>query len=264
MYNWISSFLYHKVARVKLDGSLSREIRLSEGVPQGSVLSPTLFLLYVNDVVNTLPPRVTNSLHADDLAVWTSAEHTSTATHVMEETINRVSSWADEWCMEINCSGTQATLFSLSTVNERVVLRLEDMPVPQVDNQTFLGVTLDTPLTNIRWLIVHIYTPTAQRKVLLEKEAVVSLSGPQQDKQLATQILLAENVQISKQKPQNAVAYIAEMKPQKTVILTDSIALQSLISSSPDQQIHQLLKDLQLLPHECTVVLHWILWDSRK
>ena len=76
MYSWISSFLYHRTARVKLDGSLSREIRLSEGVPQGSVLSPTIFLLYVNDIVNTLPPRVTSSLHADNLAAWTSAEHT--------------------------------------------------------------------------------------------------------------------------------------------------------------------------------------------
>ena len=82
----ISSFLHHRVARVKLDGSLSREIRLSEGVPQGRVLSPTLFLLYVNDIVNTLPPRVTYSLHVDDLAAWASAEHTSTATHVMQET----------------------------------------------------------------------------------------------------------------------------------------------------------------------------------
>ena len=104
MYKWISSFLYHRVARVKLDGSLSREIRLSEGVPQGSVLSPTPLLLYVNDIVDTLPPRVTNPLHADGLDAWASAEHTSTATHVMQETINRVSSWADEWCMEINCS----------------------------------------------------------------------------------------------------------------------------------------------------------------
>ena len=92
MYKRISSFLYHRVARVKLDGSLSREIRLSEGVPQGSVLSATLFLLYVNDIVNTLPPRVTNSQHADDLTAWTSAKHTSTATHVMQDTINRVSS----------------------------------------------------------------------------------------------------------------------------------------------------------------------------
>ena len=58
---------------------------------------------------------------------------------------------------------------------------------------------------------------------------------------------------------QNAVAYIAEMKPQKTIILTDSKAtLQSLTSNTPDQPIHQLLKDLQLIPHECTVVLQWI------
>ena len=144
MYRWISSFLYHRMARVKLEGSLSREVRLKEGVPQGSVLSPTLFFLYVND---TLPPRITNSLHADDLAAWTSAKHTSTAIHVMQETINRVSSWADEWCMGINCSKTQATLFSLCTVKEKVMLKLEDIPVPQVDNPTFLGVTLDTCLT---------------------------------------------------------------------------------------------------------------------
>ena len=49
------------------------------------------------------------------------------------------------------------------------------------------------------------------------------------------------------------------MKTQKTVILTDSkAALLSLTSNTPDQPIHQLLKDLQLLPHECTVVLQWI------
>ena len=87
MHRMISSFLYHRVARVKLDGSLSRETMLSEGVPQGGVLLATLFLLYVNDVddiVNTLQPRVTNSQLADDLAAWASAEHTSTATYVMQ------------------------------------------------------------------------------------------------------------------------------------------------------------------------------------
>ena len=146
MHRWISSLLYRRKARVKLDGSLSTEIRIN-GVPQGSVLSPALFVLYVNDIVNTFSSRVTNSLHVDDLASWTSAEHTSTATHVMQETTSRVSSWADELCMEINCSRTQATLFSLSTVKEKVMLKLEDMPVPQEDNPTFLGITLDTRLT---------------------------------------------------------------------------------------------------------------------
>ena len=49
--------------------------------------------------------------------------------------------------MQINCSKTQATLFLLSTVKEKVMLKLEDMPVPQVGNPTFLEVTLDTRLT---------------------------------------------------------------------------------------------------------------------
>ena len=57
---------------------------------------------------------------------------------------------------------------------------------------------------------------------------------------------------------QNAVAYIAKMVPQRTVIIIDSkAAFQSLISNTTDQPIHQ-LKDLQLLPHDCTVVLQWI------
>ena len=55
---------------------------------------------------------------------------------------------------------------------------------------------------------------------------------------------------------QNTVTYIAEMKPQETVILTDSKAsLQSLISNNSDKLIHQPLEDLQLLPHKCPVVL---------
>ena len=140
MYKWISSFLYHRMARVKLDGSLSREIRSGDEVPQGSVLSPKLFVLYVNDIVDTLPPRVTNSLHAGCIDLCRTHLHSHTC-HA------RVSFWAVEWCMETNCSKTQATFFSLSTVKEKVMLKLEDMPVPQADNPTFLGVTLDTRLT---------------------------------------------------------------------------------------------------------------------
>ena len=58
---------------------------------------------------------------------------------------------------------------------------------------------------------------------------------------------------------QNVVACTVEMTPQKKVILIDSkAALQSQISNTSDQPVHQLLKDLQLLPQECTVVLQWI------
>ena len=93
-------------------------------------------------------------------------------------------------------------------------------------------------------------------------EAVTCLSGLQQGKQLSTQMLLAEkcsNCKAETSAIQTAVAYTEEIKPRKTVILTDSkAALQSIISNTPDQPIHQLLKNMQLIPHECTVVLQWI------
>ena len=72
-------------------------------------------------------------------------------------------------------------------------------------------------------------------------------------------MLQVESAKISKQKPQTAVSYTAEMKPQKTVILTDFKAvLRSLISNTSDQPVHQLPKDLQFLQQKCTVVLRRI------
>ena len=98
--------------------------------------------------------------------------------------------------------------------------------------------------------------------MLLEMEAVACLSGPPTGQTVnytnATD-RRCSNFKAETSALQNAVAYIAEMKSQKTVILTDSkAALESLTSNTSDQPIHQLLKDLQLLPHECTVVLQWI------
>ena len=67
MYKWLSDFLFNRTARMKLDGTISRQVKLREGVPQGGVVSPTLFLVYMNDNTTTVPRHVSNTLHADDL-----------------------------------------------------------------------------------------------------------------------------------------------------------------------------------------------------
>ena len=50
-------------------------------VPQGGVISTTLFFIYVNDLTSVIPNFVSNTLHADDLTVWSCEEYISTATH---------------------------------------------------------------------------------------------------------------------------------------------------------------------------------------
>ena len=147
MYMWIQHFLLARTARVKQDGILSKKVCLREGVPQGGVLSPTLFLVYINDILTTLSKRVSNTLHADDLAIWNASEHTTTATYRIQEAISDISKWTLDWGLEINTSKTNSTLFSLSTSKEQIKLRLKGEIVPQTDNPTFLGVKLYTRLT---------------------------------------------------------------------------------------------------------------------
>ena len=146
MYRWIRCFLHDRSARVKLDGHLSKSVKMREGVPQGGVISPTLFLLYINNITTVLPRHVSNTLHADDLAVWSASEYTSFAYRI-QEAVNKVEQWTNDWGLQISEVKTQATVFSLSTSKEKVAIKLGDKALPQVETPTFLGVKLDTRLS---------------------------------------------------------------------------------------------------------------------
>ena len=96
MYRWIRCFLHDRSARVKLDGHLSKRVKMPEGVPQGGVISPTLFLLYINNITTVLPRHVSNTLHADDLAVWSASEYTTSSAYRIQEAVNKVEQWTND------------------------------------------------------------------------------------------------------------------------------------------------------------------------
>ena len=99
---WQSDFLFNRTARVKVDGMISRQVKSREGVPQGCVVLPTLFLVYMNDITTAVPRPVSNTLHADDFAIWYSEEHTTTAVHHIQNTINEVCGWTESWALQLN------------------------------------------------------------------------------------------------------------------------------------------------------------------
>ena len=70
---WVRSFLSDPRAKVQVDGSRSLFFRIRRGVPQGSVLNPVLFILFVDDITKDLPRGAHASLYADDLAIWSSS-----------------------------------------------------------------------------------------------------------------------------------------------------------------------------------------------
>ena len=67
---WIESWLCHRQQRVVLDGSTSFDSPVISGVPQGTVLGPLMFLLYVNDIANKVSPLTRIKLFADDCLLY--------------------------------------------------------------------------------------------------------------------------------------------------------------------------------------------------
>jgi hypothetical protein len=75
MSDWISHLLANRKARVQLQSHASQKAQIQHGVPRGGVLSPTLLLIYINDVTKNFRRSVHSSLYADDLALSTSEKH---------------------------------------------------------------------------------------------------------------------------------------------------------------------------------------------
>ena len=132
---------------VRSEWKHGRKILLKQGVPQGGVLPPTLFILYMNDLVPELPNGVQSALYADDLVLWCSEEYATTARYRIQTALDMVVKWANEWCVTINREKTTSTLFTLSLKTQPVKLTMDNIPITMEDQQTYLGVTFDKRLT---------------------------------------------------------------------------------------------------------------------
>ena len=143
MYQWIKAYLFNRRARVSVDQTLSKKFLLRHGVPQGGVLSPTLFLLFINDLVAELPKGIKAALYADDLVIWCKEKHATTATYRMQQAADKLNAWAENWCVSINKEKSSTTLFTLSTKQKAGTIRLGGTPLREDDEATYLGVTFD-------------------------------------------------------------------------------------------------------------------------
>jgi len=97
----IADFLDGRSQRVMLPGGTSTWKPVLSGVPQGSVLGPLLFLLYINDVTDLFHDTVSSNLFADDIKIYMEIENNS-QTVIFQDYINAVFDWAIKWQLKIN------------------------------------------------------------------------------------------------------------------------------------------------------------------
>ncbi len=98
---WLRDFLSNRQARVQINGEQGRPVPLKQGLPQGSVLSPLLFLLYINDLKTVVPNGVEVAMFADDVSLFCSHPCKLTAQTAMQEAVTRVAEWSRQHKMTL-------------------------------------------------------------------------------------------------------------------------------------------------------------------
>ena len=97
--SWIQSFLAHTSHRVAVWVTLSPDLSVTSGVPQGSVLGPTLFLLYMNELTKVVICGV--SLYADDTLLYSEVNNDGDRL-CFQANINSLHAWSSEWKMSVD------------------------------------------------------------------------------------------------------------------------------------------------------------------
>jgi len=96
LLNYIKHFLQTRSFQVKLSNTTSETFSQENGIPQGSSLSPTLFLIAINDITNCITEPIKYTLFADDLNIFYKSKQTNTIQILLQESLNNLTKWSSE------------------------------------------------------------------------------------------------------------------------------------------------------------------------
>ena len=150
VYGWVKAFLKDRSQRVVIRGSSSEACNVTSGVPQGSVLGPVLFLIFINDLpLEVLSPL---SLFADDSKIFsrivTNYQNNKWAGFnghsALQRDLTRVQEWAKRWKMEFNIG--KCKIMHIGKKNPKNVYGMEGTELETTRAERDLGVTIDDQL----------------------------------------------------------------------------------------------------------------------
>ena len=143
---WIQAFLSGRKQKVVVDGSYSEDAPVESGVPQGTVLGPLLFLLFINDLPNVLSPGTRIRLFADDCLVYRVIKSVEDQV-LLQNDLDRLITWADTWGMKFNASKCNIMRTMSAPFLDRFY-HLHGHILKEVTSVKYLGITFQN---NLSW-----------------------------------------------------------------------------------------------------------------
>lgn len=110
LLDWISDYLQDRIQRVCVKGSLSSWKKIFAGVPQGSILGPLLFLIFINDIVNNIGTNI--RLFADDTSLYHIVEDPLLAAIILNSALSNIFSWAKQWLVDFHPQKTESLVIT--------------------------------------------------------------------------------------------------------------------------------------------------------
>ena len=132
-----------------VNGRISSPAKIHAGVPQGAILSPLLFSIYVNDITRASASVCDINLFADDTLAFVSSPTASALQAKLQLAADVISCWFSEWHLTVNTTKTVSMVIRSQNMPPCTLsIRINDKPVEQRDTHRHLGVTFSSTL---RW-----------------------------------------------------------------------------------------------------------------
>ena len=143
--DWITDFLHSRTQSVHVDGHQSSESIVTSGVPQGSVLGPLLFLIYINDMPACLSSTTTR-LFADDSVVYREVNSAKDSSSLQQD-LDALQAWEAKWLMRFNASKCQVVRITHKHNPFIASYNIHGHTLETVSHAKYLGVHLDSKLS---------------------------------------------------------------------------------------------------------------------
>ena len=143
--SWCESFLTGRRQQVRVGSEISPAEHLDAGVPQGAILSPLFFSIYINDIVKSADAEF--NLFADDTSVYIADKSPASLQLRLQEVLDKLASWFKQWAVTIN--PTKSAVLVLSRKRNLPVLdiQLDGQHIPQVTKHKHLGLVFNSRLS---------------------------------------------------------------------------------------------------------------------
>ena len=140
---WIENYLSSRKQKVLLNGKESNILSIKAGVPQGSILGPLLFLVFINDIVAEVDCSI--KLFADDTSIYMIIDNPLLNAIQLNQNLNKIHNCSKKWLVNFNPQKTETLLISRKTFpTYHPPLFMNNTPIQEVSEHKHLGLIFDT------------------------------------------------------------------------------------------------------------------------